>query len=88
MQLDFEFNTPQNTAENQALYDSIKYRFGSQCRKILDALKTGRRMTVKQMSNEFNIGDPRARIRDLRKHFDIPGDTMKGGSKEYYLKQH
>jgi hypothetical protein len=61
MQLPIDFNTPQNTAENQMQYDAIKHRFGAQCQRLYEWLRSGKSITVKEAMNELNIGDPRAK---------------------------
>lgn len=56
----------QNSIENQEIYDSNKRKFGEQCRKIYQWLLSGKTLTNKEAMNLLDIGDPRARIRDLR----------------------
>ena len=85
MQLPIDFNTPQNTAENQMQYDAIKHRFGAQCQRLYEWLRSGKSITVKEAMNELNIGDPRARIRDLREVMEIKDRLLEGRVKEYYL---
>jgi hypothetical protein len=85
MQLPIDFNTPQNTAENQMQYDAIKHRFGAQCQRLYEWLRSGKSITVKQAMNELNIGDPRARIRDLREVMEIKDRLTQGRVKEYYI---
>jgi hypothetical protein len=85
MQLPIDFNTPQNTAENQTQYDAIKHRFGAQCQRLYEWLRSGKSITVKEAMNELNIGDPRARIRDLREVMPIQDRLTQGRVKEYYM---
>ena len=56
----------QNSIDNQEIFDSNKKKLGEQCRKIYEWLKSGKTLTNKEAMNLLNIGDPRARIRDLR----------------------
>jgi hypothetical protein len=85
MQLPIDFNTPQNTAENQMQYDAIKHRFGAQCQRLYEWLRSGKSITVKEAMNELNIGDPRARIRDLREVMEIKDRLLEGRVKEYFI---
>jgi hypothetical protein len=86
MQLNIDFNTRQNTAENQQQYDAIKHRFGAQCQRLYDHLLSGKSITVKDAMNSLDIGDPRARIRDLIENgIHIKKRLLKGRCKEYYL---
>ena len=85
MQLPIDFNTPQNTAENQQQYDAIKHRFGAQCQRLYEWLRSGKSITVKEAMNELNIGDPRARIRDLREVMEIKDRLTQGRVKEYFI---
>lgn len=85
MQLPIDFNTRQNTAENQQQYDAIKHRFGAQCQRLYEWLRSGKSITVKEAMNELNIGDPRARIRDLREVMEVKDRLVQGRVKEYYI---
>lgn len=85
MQLPIDFNTRQNTAENQQQYDAIKHRFGAQCQRLYEWLRSGKSITVKEAMNELNIGDPRARIRDLREVMEIKDRLIEGRVKEYFI---
>jgi aminoglycoside N3'-acetyltransferase len=85
MQLPIDFNTPQNTADNQMQYDAIKHRFGAQCQRLYEWLRSGKSITVKEAMNELNIGDPRARIRDLREVMEIKDRLIEGRVKEYFI---
>lgn len=85
MQLNIDFNTRQNTAENQQQYDAIKHRFGAQCQRLYEWLSSGKSITVKEAMNELNIGDPRARIRDLREVIEIKDRLIEGRVKQYYI---
>jgi hypothetical protein len=85
MQLPIDFNTPQKTAENQMQYDAIKHRFWAQCQRLYEWLRSGKSITVKEAMNELNIGDPRARIRDLREVMEIKDRLLEGRVKEYFI---
>jgi hypothetical protein len=85
MQLNIDFNTRQNTAENQEQYGAIKHRFGAQCQRLYEWLRSGKSITVKEAMNELNIGDPRARIRDLREVMEIKDRLTQGRVKEYFI---
>lgn len=89
-QLNLDFNTPQNTADNQALYEYNRPGFGEQCNRIYEYLRTGRTLTVKEAMNLLDIGDPRARIRDLRDGGIRIEDKLVGNGKKfkvYYIQQ-
>lgn len=66
MQLNLDFTTRQNSAENQSLYDGNKHKFGRHCQLIYDYLMQGNHATRAELEQRFGIGDARARIRDLR----------------------
>lgn len=91
MQLNLDFNTPQNSAENQQLYDGNKHSFGEQCRKIYEHLMKGNRCTGRELERELDIGDARARIRDLRKGGiridDVKKTVNRSTYKIYFIEQ-
>lgn len=74
----------QNTVENQELFDHNKRQFGDQCRKIYQWLKSGKTLTNKEAMNLLDIGDPRARIRDLRAGGIPILDRLKGDGRSKY----
>ncbi len=88
-QLSLTFNTRQNTPDNQRIYDANKKGFSRQCQLIYDLLMTGRTVTVREMMNLLDIGDPRARIRDLRdagvQVLDKEISNGNGKYKSYYI---
>lgn len=85
----------QNTKENQKILDDNLPKFNYQCRLVHNLLSEGKRLTVCQASIGYFdrwekhkitvIGDLRARIRDLRKHYEIKDQKYDGGFKEYFL---
>lgn len=91
MQLNLDFNTPQNSAENQQLYGGNKHSFGEQCRKIYEHLMQGNRCTGRELERELDIGDARARIRDLRKGGiridDVKKTVNRSTYKIYFIEQ-
>lgn len=76
----------ENTIENQNIFDANQKRFSNQCRIVYDALLRGEKLTTGYAQAKYEIGDLRARIRDLI-NFDIPvkKKLLKGRYKEYYL---
>jgi len=91
MQIKLDFTTRQNTPENQARYEYNKKDFGRQCTQIYEYLKSGRTLTVYEAMTMFAIGDPRARIRDLRNGgvniLDRETSNGRGRFKTYYIPQ-
>ena len=72
--------------ENTAQYRRNKRAFSKQAQYVYDWLKTGARITVKDAAIR-DIGDLRARIRDIRGAGIEVKDNELGssGRKEYYL---
>ena len=70
--------------------------FKAQCRIMLEHFKAGKTTSTLGAMREFDIADPRARIRDLRKgiydgyKWPIAGDWIKSKNgrhfKKYYLR--
>jgi len=86
MQLHLDFNTRQNSRENQALYDNNKPTFGAQCQRIYDWLMTGKTLTRKEAEDFLDVGDARARIRDLRNAGVNVDDKIAGnGNRKYKI---
>ncbi len=84
MQTAFNFNTRQNSKENQEIYDHNKVTFGAQCQRIYDWLMTGKTLTRKEAEDFLDIGDARARIRDLRFHgINIEDKKAGNGNRQY-----
>lgn len=88
-QIEFDFssyNHIENSAENQNLFEANKEKFSNQCKIVYEALLRGERLTTALALIKYNIGDLRARIRDLIA-FGVPvqKEILKGGYKEYYL---
>lgn len=74
-----------NKQSEEILTDNHK-RLSNQCRVVYDALKAGVKLTVKDAMIDYNIGDLRRRVCDLRQHgVDIKDNILKGGVKEFYL---
>ncbi len=84
-QLNFSYR-PQNSRDNQIILDDNLPKLNNQCRILLEALQTGKRLTVRDAMIDYGIGDFRARIRDLlEKGYDIKKQTLAGGFKIYWL---
>ncbi len=79
MQIPLNFEVKQNSKENQKIYDHNKVTFGDQCQRIYDWLITGKTLTRKEAENLLDVGDARARIRDLRNH-GVNIEDKKGGN--------
>lgn len=81
----------ENSAENQAIYEQNLNRFNEQCRKVYKRLVAGERLsTIHQQ--EYQVGDLRARIRDLikmgvpvKKRPVMTDDGKRTQFKEYFL---
>lgn len=79
MQIPLNFEVKQNSKENQKIYDHNKVAFGDHCQRIYDWLITGKTLTRKEAENLLDVGDARARIRDLRNH-GVNIEDKKGGN--------
>ena len=88
IQTEMNFNLSQvhNNPESQKIFDDNKPTFSKQCTTILEALRRGERLTVRDCMLKYNIGDPRARFRDLIKsNVPVKSELLEGRFKVYYL---
>lgn len=60
-------HTHENNPESEAHLKSNRYHFTGQCAVLYSLLQKGMSVTTGQALRQLNIGDLRARIRDLRK---------------------
>jgi hypothetical protein len=87
-QFNFDVITPQNNRQSEEILVNNEDDFKKQADRIYAVLLTGRKLTVREMMIEMNIGDPRARIRDIRKKFEVKDNLREGRFKEYFLNIH
>jgi hypothetical protein len=85
IQLEISLHERENNRESETIFENNQDHFKSQCERILKELQKGKRLTVREMYNDLEVGDPRARIRDLRRTMVIKDTILKGKFKEYYL---
>lgn len=85
-----ELNHHENLPENQKHFEQNKNHFSKQCTIVLQALQRGERLTTITALINYQIGDLRRRIKDLKDYHQIeiktsfvPGTRYK----EYYLIQ-
>jgi hypothetical protein len=93
-EIDFTLRTENNLESQRILYEN-KDKINGQCRIVLEALKRGERLTVRDAMLRLGIGDLRRRIKDLidydkAKHFgqeiwNIKSSKLPGGFKEYFI---
>ncbi len=70
--LDFSCHRTENNHLSRRHLEENREHFSAQCQQVYSLLKSGVRLTMKSAINEYNIGDIRRRIKDLR---DICGVT-------------
>lgn len=75
----------ENSKASEAILDANKDLFTTQCERILAELRAGKRLTVRDMMVQMGIGDPRARIRDLRRDHIIQDQLLAGRFKQYFI---
>jgi hypothetical protein len=76
----------ENNAESTATLREMKDIIPNQCRLILDAMMRGERLTVKSAINQYNIGDLRRRIKDLKDYYKVPISSQRlGYKKEWFM---
>lgn len=85
-QLTIDFvSRPQNNPESQRMLDKAVPRLNKQCLKLLDLFNQGKKLTVRD-GFDYNIGDLRARVRDLREAgYEVKDNMIGAGFKEYFL---
>lgn len=85
-ELQFPIHQKENNQESQDILNRHSAHFSEQCNKIIHLLRTGHRLTVKSALVEHNIGDLRARIRDIRMHIPVKDEFLPNSrSKVYFL---
>lgn len=84
LEFDFTIHERENNKASEAILEANKDLFKSQCQRILIELQAGKGLTVRDMFL-MGIGDPRARIRDLRRTWVIKDELMEGRFKKYFL---
>jgi hypothetical protein len=88
LELDFsQLHHTENKVENQEHFERNKERFSKQCRIVYEALIRGERLTTRRALIDYNIGDLRRRIKDLKDIWNVPvmDEYLEGHFKEYYL---
>lgn len=85
-----ELKHHENLPENQRHFIENKNHFSKQCTIVLQALQRGERLTTITALIQYQIGDLRRRIKDLKDYHNIeiqssfvPGTRFK----EYYISQ-
>jgi hypothetical protein len=86
MQLVFNYNRVENNpASTKILRDNVKH-FSRQCIVLKEAFERGEVLTVFDIMTKYFIGDPRARIRDLRDAgVPVKDELIEKRFKKYYL---
>jgi hypothetical protein len=64
--LDFSCHRDENNHDSRRHLEENRDKFSRQCALVYSLLKSGVRLTMKNALNEYNIGDIRRRIKDLR----------------------
>lgn len=77
----------ENNQESNAILQSNKTKINNQCQIVLDALRSGQKLTVKDAMLQLGVGDLRRRVKDLidTAGIDIKKETLPGGFRAYYL---
>ena len=59
----------------------------NQCKIVLEILERGERLTTRSAMINYNIGDLRRRVKDLKDFWNVPvlDERINGNIKEYYL---
>lgn len=79
-------HTKENNKYSQEILESRYEDFSDQCKTIYDLFKSGKKLTVKEAMNKHDIGDLRARVRDLRNAgVDVKDNMIGKGFKEYFM---
>jgi hypothetical protein len=76
----------ENNKESQSILEANKDRINKSCAKVLELLKEGHRLTVRDAIVYHNISSLPRRIKDLREHGIVIKDRLINGRyKIYYL---
>lgn len=90
-QLQIDFTQPivhhENNRESQLHFEANRDRFSAQCKIAFDAMMNGERLTTAKALIQYNIGDLRRRVKDLKDMWGVPIETeiIKGKYKEYFI---
>ncbi len=83
---DLNIHDRENNSESQQILDDNKEHFSDQCLTMLKALVRGEVLTSQICDRKYDIGDGRARKRDLKGNgIAIIDSLQKGRFKEFYL---
>jgi hypothetical protein len=76
----------ENNKESQAILEANKDRINKSCAKVLELLKEGHHLTVRDAIVYHDISSLPRRIKDLREHGIVIKDRLIDGRyKEYFL---
>ncbi|TDO66944.1 helix-turn-helix protein [Flavobacterium chryseum] len=77
----------ENKISNQEHFERNKERFSNQCRIVYEALLRGERLTTTKALIDYQIGDLRRRIKDLKDIWNVPisWEYKEGKYKEFFL---
>ena len=88
LELDFsQLHHIENKVANQEHFEANKDRFSKQCKLVYEALLRGERLTTTKALLDYQIGDLRRRIKDLKDIWNVPVQDayVDGKFKEYFL---
>lgn len=82
-----ELQHVENKISNQEHFERNKEKFSRQCKIVYELLLGGERLTTRKALLDYNIGDLRRRIKDLKDIWNVPVKDryVEGRFKEYYL---
>lgn len=85
--MQLQLHLHENSASNETILEDNKQRFSNQCRVVLTAMMRGERLTTSSALRIYDIGDLRARVRDLSKFNDVivSKKLLEKRFKQYYL---
>ena len=85
-EIDFTIHARENNPESQMILDANRPLFSNQCKKVYEALLRGEKLTTGIALLNYQIGDLRARIRDIRNSgIDVKDEYIEGRYKRYFL---
>lgn len=64
--IDFPVHVCESNRESEGYLESNKKRIVSNCRRLIELLMAGERLTCNEMYSKYGIGDGRRRICDLK----------------------